>query len=384
MKKQEHKPLPTGSLLKPAKLTADEAAALFREAFEFAEEGYMLVNLATGGILAVNPKAQALVGVAEEDLAGSPLADYLDAEDYLGVWQTLTNNVGRELALGQYQLKTARETPVPVRLFVHYIELPAGSAALLIIRDNRETAALRQSMDEHQKLAAFGELAGGIAHQFNNILGGVMSYIDFALNYDPSPATTRKALETTQTALERMAFTTENMRYYAGQPAFETSRLNVTQVLTDALDAMEREFAARHMTIERHLSPLPLIQGDPAHLKRVFGNIVTNALEALSGKGKLTVRAAAAPGKMVTVEFTDTGGGIAPEHLAGVFDPFFTTKGVFNGGAKYALGLGLAVSRSIAERHGGRIEVDSTLDAGSTFRVILPVKHSNGSAVFIE
>jgi len=244
----------------------------------------------------------------------------------------------------------------------------------VVSREAFESAELRNNILKRRKLATIGELAGGIAHEFNNILGGAMSYIDFALNYDNAPGTMRKALEVTQTALERMAFITENMRYYAGESPLEMSRLDVVGVVGNVLDSVQREFAARQLTIERRLAPVRPIRGDAAHLKRVFTNIVVNALEALAPGGKLSVRTVAAPGEAVSVEFTDTGSGIAPENTARVFDPFFTTKGVHNGGDKHALGLGLAVSLSIVERHGGKIELDSALGGGSTFRVILPVE----------
>src|SRR5262249_41656702 len=117
---------------------------------------------------------------------------------------------------------------------------------------------------------------------------------------------------------------------------------------------------------ETYAPDLPLVEIDVPRMKQVFLNLINNAVYAMSEAGQLTVRTAAADG-MVSVELTDTGTGIAPEHFDTIFDPFFTTKPAVSG-----TGLGLSVSLGIVQSHGGTIEVRSTVGQGSTFTIRLP------------
>ncbi|MDD1620791.1 MAG: ATP-binding protein [Methylococcaceae bacterium] len=125
-----------------------------------------------------------------------------------------------------------------------------------------------------------------------------------------------------------------------------------------------------HCTVHKEYGDIPAIYCLPSQLHQVFMNLLINAAQAIKGKGDITVRTGRLADE-VWVEIADSGSGISPEHINRLFEPFFTTKPVGKG-----TGLGLSISQNIVEKHHGRIEVKSEIDKGTTFRICLPIEHS--------
>ncbi len=153
-------------------------------------------------------------------------------------------------------------------------------------------------------------------------------------------------------------------------------------VLTDingtvdrALAILEKQVLFQNITIKKEYGQVPRIIADPSQLQQVFMNIIINAAEAMSGQGTLTIKTSLDPGQeKIKIAFTDTGHGIRPEDMSRLFEPFFTTKEVGKG-----TGLGLAISYSIIQKHEGTIEVESQVDKGSTFTIILPLRRESSN-----
>lgn len=238
-------------------------------------------------------------------------------------------------------------------------------------RDLENQVATKTSQLVHaEKMASIGTLAGGIAHEFNNLIGGIRGCTSEALRATSDAERTETLGMVLKTADRARAITQQLLRF--SRPSIEkVAPVLVAQVLDEALRLVEPEARRLRVTIERAFEPGATVQGDGDALHQVFVNLFTNALQAMPRGGTLQVAtSASATGVAITVR--DTGVGIAPEDLGRVFEPFFTRKDVATDPAQRGTGLGLSVSFGIVKAHGGTLTVASVLGAGATFRVELP------------
>jgi signal transduction histidine kinase/CheY-like chemotaxis protein len=234
-------------------------------------------------------------------------------------------------------------------------------------RAERASLALERQMFETQKLESLGTFAGGVAHDFNNILTGVLGNADLALRKIGAGHPASEHLKRVIAASERAATLTGQLLDYVGRGAASRERIDVGALVRDLgpllVASISRKVALR-------LEPgagTPRIDGDPTQVRQVVVNLVANGAEACDvAGGTVVVRTTASPdGANCVLEVEDSGSGIDAETLARIFDPFFTTK--FTG-----RGLGLAAVHGIVRAHGGSIRVDSRPGRGTTFRVEFP------------
>ncbi len=259
--------------------------------------------------------------------------------------------------------------------------------------ENDELAVLRAQLQEaHRKLAesyklaSLGRLVAGIAHEMNTPIGSIRSNNDVMLKsldelerllsgFPSAPpverareilATLRTLASVDKIACERIASVIPSLKTFARIEETELRRADLNEILRGAVALAGCSFRTR-VTVETEYGALPEIECYPQSLYQVFLNLLINAGEAIEGTGKISVRSRL-HGDQVHVEVSDTGRGIPPELAPRLFTPGFTTKPVGAG-----MGLGLALSRQIVERHGGRIYFESRPGAGTTFHVQLPV-----------
>jgi signal transduction histidine kinase len=173
-------------------------------------------------------------------------------------------------------------------------------------------------------------------------------------------------------AANRAGEITDQLLRFSRQQALQMVAVEVTQVLEEALLLVEPDARKRGVSIDRRIEPAVPFLADGHALHQVFLNLLTNALQAMPGGGTLGVKAETS-GQDLVVHFQDTGVGIPDGHLDRVFEPFFTTKDQDPDPAIRGSGLGLAVSYSIVEAHGGSLEVESEESRGSIFTVRLPM-----------
>jgi signal transduction histidine kinase/ligand-binding sensor domain-containing protein/CheY-like chemotaxis protein len=300
-----------------------------------------------------------------------------------GVW----NETGARLALVQlpwfYQtwwFYIAMAFIIAAVVFLMYLWRTTGLRRLVVrqteqIRHQMEKEAhLHAELERTARLESLGVLAGGIAHDFNNLLTVIIANVGLARMDQRVESAAGDVLSAAERGAKRAADLTQQLLTFAkgGDPVRRAVAL--PDVVREAADF------ARHGTQVRcdfEVPPgLPPANVDPAQISRVIHNLVLNATQAMPGGGVVQVRlgdvtlaagevATLRAGRYVKLTVTDTGCGIAPEHLSRIFEPYFTTKGKSSG-------LGLATVHSIVKKHDGHVAVTSTLGAGATFEVWLP------------
>jgi two-component system, NtrC family, sensor kinase len=172
--------------------------------------------------------------------------------------------------------------------------------------------------------------------------------------------------QTTQAAAHRIMGIVSSLRSFAGLDRGAQDRVDIHEGLESGVTLLQHLLVGR-ITLQRDYGAIPPMMCRPSQLNQVFMNLLVNAIEAIQHSGDIVIRTHTR-GQLVAVEISDNGTGIAPENLGRIFDPGFTTKGV-----KVGTGLGLAIAHRIVEEHQGKIEVESELGKGSTFRVLLPL-----------
>jgi two-component system, NtrC family, sensor kinase len=344
------------------------------EILETLHEGVLMIT-PNGVVRRANRGMARLCGRRREAIAGVELSSLLD-------WRPPTDLHVVEEEPGR--LLGADGEPVPVSVSAAPLRDHRGNllGVVVVLRDLREIEELRRRVLTQARLAAVGELAAGLAHEINNPLAFVRANLvqlerDWKLLCDPHALPTeqrrpiaeegRELIEESLVGVNRAAEIVRGVRHFthAGQPARELADLN--ELVEDALAMLRPQMRSSALSLEFAPSPLPPVLCAPQELRQVFLNLLVNAIDAVKGRGHVTVSTRREP-DAVSVEVRDDGCGIAPETLERIFDPFFTTKRVGEG-----TGLGLGIAWHIVESHGGRIEVESAPGAGATFRVRLPL-----------
>jgi C4-dicarboxylate-specific signal transduction histidine kinase len=234
----------------------------------------------------------------------------------------------------------------------------------------RELREAQAQLVEAQKLAALGQLGGGVAHEINNPLTGILGNAQLLLATLPAEAEGRDLIEKIEALARRCRDVTQNLLRFSQQgkePVFRTVDLN--RIAREALSLSTEQARTVGVVVETAFEePGPLVRADAGHLQQVALHLVANAHAACLGRPGARVRVATRrEGDLALLEVRDEGKGIPAEHLGRIFEPFFTTKELWSN-----VGLGLSVSWRIVAEHGGRIEVESRVGEGSTFTVRLP------------
>jgi len=236
-----------------------------------------------------------------------------------------------------------------------------------------------QELEHHQeqlvqsgKIAAIGTLTSGVAHELNNPINNIVLTAE-ALKEDFAQLGQEEALEMIQDILVqsgRASDIVKNLLDFSRSEQPEFEEVSINGVIRETLKLVQNQVTLSGIEIKREMPPeLPHILGNVKTLQQIFLNLFINAIQAMKNGGILSIRTLLSEDRhWLKVEVTDTGAGIAAEDLPHIFEPFFTTKEVGRG-----TGLGLSVSFSIAQKHGGHLEVKSQVGQGSTFTVFLPV-----------
>ena len=235
-----------------------------------------------------------------------------------------------------------------------------------------EQERIREQFTQMEKLSALGELASGVAHDFNNTLAGILGRAQLMMRSD-DPEKLKRGLGIIIKTAEDGAKTVKRIQDFARQRRdHDFAPVSVDQILLDVSEITrprwkDRSEAANvHISLDMQIRSNAVVMGDDSELREVLVNMVFNAVDAMPQGGCLTLSAEEI-GDDVIISIGDTGTGMSAEVRSRIFDPFFTTKG------KAGLGLGLAVSFGIIRRHEGTVEVESEIGSGTSFRIKLPI-----------
>lgn len=235
------------------------------------------------------------------------------------------------------------------------------------IRERRR--ANQEKLMRSDRLAVLGQLAAGVAHEINNPLGSILLLTKLLMEQPAGDGQARENLERIEKETMRCHAIVRSLLDFSRQSEPKIEHVEVNQLVDSALKFFEKQSYFRNIeVVRRYADGIPAIQADQLQLQQVLMNMIINAVDAMNGKGVLTLETAeAASGASVEISLSDTGCGIPAENLDRIFDPFFTTKEVGRG-----TGLGLSVSYGIVQAHNGDISVVSSPGSGSRFTVTLP------------
>jgi two-component system NtrC family sensor kinase len=244
---------------------------------------------------------------------------------------------------------------------------------LVIMDDITERVELEVQLTQADKLSSIGLLAAGVAHEVNTPLAVISSYTQMLakqLQSDPAKA---GLLEKITKQTFRASEIVNNLLNFSRTTGTEFAEISLNKVISDTLALLEHQFKVAHVQVETELyENLPAIQGNAGRLQQVFLNLFLNAKDAMAGKGGV-LNVATQNGDFVSVRVSDTGSGIAQEHIHRIYDPFFTTKTTPAEGQNRGTGLGLSVSYGIIQEHAGHIRVESHPGEGTTFTLDFPL-----------
>jgi signal transduction histidine kinase len=242
------------------------------------------------------------------------------------------------------------------------------TGVIVIFRDTTEKRKFEEQMVQSEKLAAIGELAGGVAHEINNPLGIILGFTQLLLKAgSPDPAVVQKLKHIENQTLRCKAIVT-NLLKFARKPRVEHTMVNLGQVMQETLDLLRRQLELDEIAIDARIDPGPVsIQASEGELQQAFFNLIINAGDAMDRGGRLSVRVWAER-DIVCARIADTGSGIPPEVIEKIWNPFFTTKAPGKG-----TGLGLSITRTLVQKSRGTIDLHSVVGEGTTFTMTFPL-----------
>jgi two-component system, NtrC family, sensor kinase len=240
------------------------------------------------------------------------------------------------------------------------------SVSVVVYKDVTDEREVTRRLFHAEKMSAVGQLAGGVAHEINNPLGGILAFAQL-MSREERSGDDLENLRLIQDAAHRAKRIVESLLRFSRRPREEEKGpVDLSQVFEDAIFLLSSQLKTGMVEVEKRYAPAVAL-ANANQLQQIVVNLLVNALQAMGGAGKVTLAAGpAAPGR-VRFSVCDTGPGVRPEIAKRIFEPFFTTKPEGQG-----TGLGLSICYQIAEEHGGSIRVEPNAGRGACFVVELP------------
>lgn len=244
----------------------------------------------------------------------------------------------------------------------------------------KELQRIQSQLIHSEKLASLGELVAGIAHEINNPLTGILVFSSLLSSDSKLDPSLKGDLELIVKETQRCAKIVKGLLDFSRESVPQKKPSSINGILDATLTLVGHQSCFHDVSIEKEYNPdIPDILVDPHQIEQVFINMLLNACHAMPKGGRLIIRTGIDTGKeSIYVSISDTGCGIPEENLGKIFDPFFTTK------ENKGTGLGLSVSYGIIEGHGGKVEVQSTVGAGTTFTILLPLTYEGNGEITSE
>ncbi len=295
--------------------------------------------------------------------------------------QSLKNNaivvipiILKDNVIGTLFLRSVRDNKFFNEREIKFLKVVARIAANALdnafLYENLESTRLQ--LVQSERLRALGELATGVAHNFNNLLSGILGHTQMLLSKDIDASIRERLQIVEKLVLDGGEIVRRIQEFTRLRTTKDFSAVNLKDIINDVVRMTELKWSGGHNTsrimlrVDANQMEIPIVDGNATELREVFINILFNAVDAMPKGGELRIRTET-NGKDVFVYFIDTGEGMSEETRKRVFDPFFTTKG------SKGTGLGMSVAYGIINRHNGQISIDSELGIGTTVTVQLPV-----------
>ena len=367
-----------------------EGEERFREMFEAAPDGYYLNDL-KGVFIDGNRAAEKIIGYRKEELIGKsylslnllPLGELLKAAKLLA-----KNAIGMRTGPDVFTLNRKDKSKVVVEISTVPVKLQGRTVILGIarniserVRAEEEQRRLQAQLLHAQKMESVGQLAGGIAHEFNNSITAIRCYAELALMRRSGNEPIEHYIDHILSVAEKANNLIKGLLTFSRKPEHEQQSCDLAEIVGNVKNILSRiigdDIRLDIVLKGRELS----VQADPAQLEQVLVNLATNARDAMDHGGEITIETGRTeidaafilangfgrPGPYVTIEFSDTGKGMDEKTRERIFEPFFTTKAADRG-----TGLGLSMVSAIVQRHNGFIKVESVLGKGSKFTLYFP------------
>ncbi len=332
---------------------------------------------------------QMLAGPREEIVNRSPEDLHMWTEPDYGsqLIQHLRDNPS--ISNRSCQIRNLRGHERHALLSVEPFESGSGPHLLIIIQDITDQLKMENELRQSQKMEAIGQLAAGVAHDFNNILTAIHGHTSLLQMQLAANPVQSRSLTVISLAAERATRLVRQLLTFSRKQVLKSQAVQLDSVAGNMAD-MLKHLLGDHITLHVTADPeTPPIKADLSMMEQIIMNLAVNARDAMPRGGSLSIHvstltlseedtrkhAEVAPGRYVRLTMADTGCGIPAEHLSRIFDPFFTTKEIGKG-----TGLGLATVYGIVKQHRGCIEVDSAPGRGTTFNIFIPADVSNSAA----
>ncbi len=266
---------------------------------------------------------------------------------------------------------------ITILIIISFARLASGKIVKILERYDQEFKKQQKQIMRAEKLAAMGQLAAGVAHEINNPLGGISNCLKLISTKidkpNPEPKDIKDAikyLQTSEQELNRCIWIVRNFLSFSKRPSLKPVLTNMNSVILELMALIEPQAKVQNILIIKKLSSdLPPLKVDAQQLHQALMNVILNSLEAMTHGGELKICTEYDQrDKAIKIDIIDTGMGIPEENLPRLFEPFFSTKPEGKG-----TGLGLPIVYEIIDEHNGSIEVESSLNKGTTFTIKLPI-----------
>lgn len=343
-----------------------------------------------GRFLTMNQAFRTAAGIKGAKQPSYP-SDLVIKDDKAPVADAVRRNARGPAMSGDLAVRLARDPSEPVALTIAGLRGLGEAAVLLLLKDNSEEAKLKRQVAQATKMQVVGQLAGGVAHDFNNILTAIIGHCDLMLMRHTPGDSDYDDIQQIKSNSNRAAGLTRQLLAFSRQQTLRPQVLQLPDVISEVSHLLKRLLGETVALVVKHGRHLGSVRADPGQLEQVIVNLAVNARDAMASKGggTLTIQTYPVNADQVAelgsdilpvadysaLSVTDTGCGIAPSVLSKVFEPFFTTKEVGKG-----TGLGLSTVYGIVKQSGGFIFADSKVDEGTRFVIYLPVHKEETAA----
>ena len=319
-----------------------------------------------------NAQMEVMYAMSRGEAVGQYLRDILPA-DFMTEFLRLKDQPGvHNLYRFRLAARSGEKRSVNVAIAPLVSRNFAVVGRIIIVDDVTDRIELEAQLAQADKLSSIGLLAAGVAHEVNTPLAVISSYTQMLAKQVRGDSRVAPLLDKITQQTFRASEIVNGLLNFSRTGAAEFTSLDLNQVIEETLKLLEHQFRASqvhlHMSLEGNLPP---ILGNSGKLQQVFLNLFLNAKDAMAAGG--TLRVATQANGHVAVDVSDTGSGIALEHMQRIYDPFFTTKAAVVEGQRRGTGLGLSVSYGIIQEHAGKIQVESQPGSGTTFHLEFPM-----------